>query len=185
MSARVLVVDDDAEMCRMLEAGLARLGHAARSCTSADEAYERVLAGEVDVLVTDLRMRGMNGLELCARVVDNRRDVPVIVMTGFGSLETAIATIRAGAFDFLQKPLDADALAIAVERALAQRKLHAEVRELRRTARAAAPFAELVGTSAPMRQVYELVERVAETDATVLVTGESGTGKELVARALH
>ncbi len=104
MSGRVLIVDDEEEMCRMLEEGLQRLGYEASFATSADRAFDRIIADEADVVVTDLRMKGMNGIELCERVVANRPDVPVIVMTAFGSLETAIATIRAGAFDFLTKP---------------------------------------------------------------------------------
>jgi two-component system response regulator HydG len=184
-AARVLIVDDDAEMCAMLEAGLARIGHVPSSCTSADTAYERVISDQADVVATDIRMKGMNGLELCERIVQNRPDVPVIVMTGFGSLETAVATIRAGAFDFLQKPLDADTLAVAVERAMAHRKLQGEVRRLRRAVASAERCDDLLGASAPMKKVYELIQRIADAEATTLVTGESGTGKELVARALH
>ncbi len=184
-SGRVLIVDDEPELCRMLVTGLTRVGHAASSCTSADEAFERVIEGNVDVVVTDLRMRGMNGLELCDRVVQNRPDVPVIVMTGFGSLETAIATLRSGASDFLTKPLDADTVALAVERALGQRALREEVKRLRRVVDETRRMGDLLGACPAMRRVYDLVDRVADEPTTVLVTGESGTGKELVARALH
>jgi two-component system response regulator HydG len=180
-----LIVDDDDDMCRMLADGLVALGHAAAWRTSADDAFEIVVRGEADVVVTDLRMRGMNGLELCERVVANRPDVPVIVMTAFGSLETAIATIRAGAFDFLTKPLDASAVAISVERAIAQRALRGEVKRLREVVASAEHAGDLVGVSAAMQRVHDLVARVAGSDATTLVRGESGTGKELVARALH
>ncbi len=185
MTARVLIVDDDAEMCRMLEDGLRARGYRVRVCNSADEAFTAVMADEVDVVVTDVRMRGFNGLDLCARVVENRPDVPVVVMTGFGSLETAIATIRAGAFDFLTKPLDADTVVLAIERAISQRSLREEVKRLRQAAGEPAQLAGLLGTSQAMRQVAMLVHRVADAEASVLLTGESGTGKELVARALH
>jgi two-component system response regulator HydG len=140
---------------------------------------------DFDSVVTDLRMRGMDGIALCTRLTENRPDVPVIVITGFGSLDTAIAMIRAGAFDFLPKPFDIDQLVIALERAIQQRGLRAEVKRLHSLVAGTQRFDELVGTSAPMRAVFELIERVAGVDAPVLVTGESGTGKELVARALH
>jgi two-component system response regulator HydG len=185
VTARIAIVDDDEEMCRLMVDDLRRLGYAAEARTSADEAHALVMNGDVDILVTDLRMRGMTGLELCDAVVASRPDVPVIVMTAFGSLETAIATLRAGAFDFLIKPFDVDALAIAIERALTQRRLRDEVKRLRRAVEETRAFDELLGASAPMRAVYELVDRVADSDSTVLVTGESGTGKELVARSLH
>jgi DNA-binding NtrC family response regulator len=182
---RVLVVDDDEEMCRTLAEALERRGHVATWRTSADDAFTVVMAGEVDVIVTDIRMRGMNGIELCDRVVQNRPDVPVIVMTAFGSLETAISTIRAGAFDFLTKPFDADVLVLAVERAVAERRLREEVKRLRSAVALDARDGGLLGSSPAMRKVHEMIARVAATDATLLVTGETGTGKELVARAVH
>ncbi len=185
MSGRVLIVDDEEEMCRMLEEGLQRLGYEASFATSADRAFDRIIADEADVVVTDLRMKGMNGIELCERVVANRPDVPVIVMTAFGSLETAIATIRAGAFDFLTKPFAIEALAIAVERARSLRTLREEVKRLRHAVAEAQRFDEILGASDPMRRLYALIDRVASSEATMLVTGESGTGKELVARSLH
>ncbi|HEY2510322.1 MAG TPA: sigma-54 dependent transcriptional regulator [Polyangiaceae bacterium] len=184
-SAQIAIADDDAEMCRLLVDDLHRLGYAAESRSSADEAQALVLNGDVDVLVTDLRMRGRTGLDLCDAVVASRPDVPVIVMTAFGSLETAIATLRAGAFDFLIKPFEVDTLVIAIERALSQRRLREEVKRLRRAVQETRTFDDLIGASTPMREVYALVDRVADSDATVLVTGESGTGKELVARSLH
>jgi two-component system response regulator HydG len=172
-------------MSRMLAEALERRGHVAAWRTSADDAFARVMAGEVDVVVTDLRMRGMNGIELCERVVQNRPDVPVIVMTAFGSLETAVSTIRAGAFDFLTKPFDADVLVLAVERAANERRLREEVKRLRSAVELDAPDASLLGSSPAMRKVHDMIARVAATDATLLVTGETGTGKELVARAVH
>ncbi len=185
MTARVLIVDDDADMCQMLEDGLRSRGYRVRSCNSADEGFNLVMADEVDVVITDVRMRGLNGLDLCARIVQNRPDVPVVVMTAFGSLETAVATIRAGAFDFLTKPFDSDSVVLAIERAISHRSLREEVKRLRQASGEAPQLAGLLGTSQAMRQVASLVNRVADAEASVLVTGESGTGKELVARALH
>ena len=185
MKSRVLVVDDDRSMCEVLEAGLGERGFDVRWTTSGNEALAILAAVEVDVVVTDLNMRGMNGFELCERIVANRPDVPVVVITAFGSLETAIAAIRAGAYDFLTKPLELEALAVAVARAVQHRSLREEVKRLRRVVSDAERFDDLLGQSAAMAKVHEMLARLADSDASVLVTGESGTGKECVARALH
>jgi len=182
---RVLIVDDEIEMGRMLVDGLRAKTYDASHCASADEAFTLVMEGKVDLVATDLRMRGMNGIELCQRIAVNRPDVPVVVMTGFGTLDTAIETIRAGAFDFLTKPFGIDSLVLVVERAISQRNLREEVKRLRIANYAHEPLEGLLGDSAPMQAVTELVNRIAESDTTTLVTGETGTGKELVARAIH
>jgi len=136
-------------------------------------------------VATDLNMPGMSGVELCERVVANRPDVPVLLLTAFGSLDAAVSAIRAGAYDFLTKPFEVEALVLALERAIQHRSLREEVKRLRRTVEEARRFDALVGESPAMRKVYELISRVADSDASVLITGESGTGKEVVARALH
>ena len=183
---RVLIVDDEPEMAAAMADELASRKFQTATVTSADEAFSKLAEGdEFDVLVTDINMRGMNGVDLCHRVVSNRPDVPVIVVTAFGTLETAVATLRAGAFDFLTKPFDMEQLAIAVERAAQHRRLREEVKRLRQAAEESKKFEELVGQSSAMKEVYELIDRVAETDATVLIMGETGTGKELAARAIH
>ena len=185
MSGRVLVIDDDASMCELLEAWLSRKGFDVTWRTSAVDALEMLRSADVDAIVTDLNMPGMSGLELCERIVANRPDIPVVVITAFGSLETAIAAIRAGAYDFITKPLEADVLALALDRAVQHRALRDEVKRLRRAVEEGRGFEDLLGTSPAMKAVYDLLERVVDSDATVLVTGETGTGKELVARALH
>src|SRR5213594_3392446 len=182
---RVLVVDDDVDVCALLEVRLAGRGFEVARTTSAVAALDTLATAEVDVVLTDIKMARMSGLELCERIVASRPDLPVVVMTAFGTLEAAIAAIRVGAYDFVTKPVEIDALVIALERAVEHRVLRCEVERLRRVVDDAQGFGELVGASAPMKRVYDLLERVVSTDATVLVTGESGTGKELVARALH
>ena len=185
MKGRVLVVDDDASMCDMLVSDLGELGFEVKARTAAPAALEALVASEFDAVVADLNMPGMSGLELCERIVASRPDVPVIVITAFGSIQTAIAAIRSGAYDFVTKPLEVDALGLALERAIQHRRLSDEVRRLRQAVEEGRRFGTLLGTSPAMRRMYELLDRIADSNASVLVTGESGTGKELVARALH
>jgi two-component system, NtrC family, response regulator AtoC len=182
---RVLVVDDDVDVCALLEARLAGRGFEVECTTSAAAALDRLATAEADAVLTDIKMAHMNGLELCEQIVARRPDLPVVVMTAFGTLESAIGAIRVGAYDFVTKPVEIDALVVALERAVQHRALRTEVERLRRVVDDAEGFGELLGASAPMKRVYDILERVVSSDATVLVTGESGTGKELVARALH
>ena len=182
---RVLVVDDEPEMATVVEQALRRRGYYAVQKNSADSAWELLESEDFDVVITDLNMRGMSGVELTDRVAKNRTDLPVIVITAFGSLETAIATLRAGAYDFITKPFDIDQLVLAVERAAQNKRLRDEVKRLQAEVDRSKPSTDFIGEGPAIRKVHEVVARVAETDATVLVTGESGSGKELVARDLH
>jgi two-component system response regulator HydG len=182
---RVLVVDDEPEMTRVIEQALSRRGYDVATRQSAESAWDALEHEDFDVVVTDLNMRGMTGVELTARVAKSRKDLPVIVITAFGSLEAAIATMRAGAYDFLTKPFEIDQLVVAVERAISTAALREEVKRLREEVARTKPSAQFVGDSPAMQSVFEVVARVADTDATVLVTGESGSGKELVAKDVH
>ena len=182
---RILVVDDEPEMVTVIEQALTRRGYDVTQQLSADGAWELLAREDFDVVVTDINMKGMNGVELTERSAQNRHDVPVIVITAFGSVETATAVLRAGAYDFITKPFEIDQLVVAVERALQNRRLREEIKRLRDEVGRARPTSELMGESSAMQKVHETIARVADTDATILITGESGTGKELVARALH
>ncbi len=172
----------------MLVARLLSRGFDARSCSSGAEAVELVRHGveghEIEVLITDINMKGMDGVELCHRVLEYRPQLPVILITAFGSMELAIRAIRAGAYDFLPKPFEIDHLALAIERGVTLARLKDEVQQLRRAV-APAGFGTLIGESPKMTELYTVLAKIAESTAPVLITGESGTGKELVARAIH
>ncbi len=185
MPARILVIDDDQDICELLEAELESRGFQVAWDTAPRAALERLATQDFDLVLTDLNMPLMDGLDLCKQVLALRENVPVIVMTAFGTMAAAVAAIRTGAYDFVTKPCDIDELVLAFERGLRERALRDELKNLRHVLANDASFDGMVGASAPMRAVYDLVARFAETETTVLVTGESGTGKELVARALH
>jgi DNA-binding NtrC family response regulator len=185
MSKRILIADDDHNLCRMIEAFLRTRSFEPSWHTSAEAAFAAMRTAEFDAVITDLNMPGMNGVELCERIVANRPDVPVIVMTAFGSLETAVAALRAGAYDFVTKPVEMDMLAFAIERAVKHRSLQQEVKKLSEIVEKSTRWEGLIGESAPMQQLVDRIRRIADSEVSVLICGESGTGKELVAKALH
>lgn len=185
MNSRVLVVDDETEMCALLAEGLGRRGFEVTSCLAVAEAWTAFEGADFDVVVADLNLGGASGVDLCQRVVHSRPDVPVVVITAFGSLETAVAAIRAGAYDFITKPFKLDEVVLALRRATERRALQREVHRLREALAQHVVPEEIVGESVAMRGVLDLLHRIGDSDVSVLVTGESGTGKEVIARALH
>ncbi len=185
MTNRILIVDDDPDMCDVIAARLRREHLDSQSARSGEDALEALQTGSFDTVLTDIQMPRMTGIELCQQIVRDRSDIPVVVITAFGSLETAIAAIRAGAYDFVTKPVEMDLLVAALKRAVDHRDLEQQVKRLHVAVERSQPFETLIGESPVMRQLFGQLRRIAQTDATVLITGESGTGKELVARALH
>jgi two-component system response regulator HydG len=184
MKPNVLIVDDDRELTDLLVDALARRGYSAETASHGEAALAAVRAREFDVVVTDVVMEGMSGLELCERFLEAQPEVPVVVLTALANVDTAVAAIRAGAYDFITKPIRVEPFLIALDRAIQQRQLKREIRRLRQ-ATVPGGVEGIIGESPAIRRIFELVQQVAPTDATMLVTGESGTGKELVARAIH
>jgi two-component system response regulator HydG len=181
----VFVIDDEREMVDLLALGLKKRGFSVHTFTSGADAIAAIPTHDVDVIITDLNMKGMTGLEVGQKVALDRPDIPVIVLTAFGSFETAVGAIRAGAYDFVTKPIEIEALAIAVRRAAEHRHLRGELKRLHEVVANTRGRGDLIGASPAMQQVYSLIDQVSATDATVLLTGESGTGKEHVARSIH
>lgn len=185
MRGRILLVDDDPSLRDLLVAGLQRRDFQPVAVASAEDALASLGSQGVDTVVTDLNLRGMNGLELCERIAGSQPNLPVIVITAFGSLETAVGAIRVGAYDFVTKPIDTDSLALILDRAVRFHRLQEEVKCLRTSLAERSRFRDLIGDSPAIHAVFDLLARLADSEASVLVTGETGTGKELVARALH
>jgi two-component system response regulator HydG len=183
--ARVLIIDDDRSMCSTLSDALSLRGFRVRATPSPNEALDLVGQGEYDAVAVDLNMPEMNGLHVCERIVNNRPDLPVVVVTAFGNLDTAIAAIRAGAFDFITKPFTLDALGSALERAVERRAVIRELRRLRELPPELDTAHQILGDSRAVRSLMELVHRIAGVDAPAFITGPSGSGKKMAARAIH
>jgi two-component system, NtrC family, response regulator AtoC len=183
--SRVMVVDDDAETLALLREVVGKEGYDVETAEDAETALLQLGEWQPDLIITDIHMPGMDGLALLAAVREKEPDIPVVLLTAFGSLKTAVDAIKAGAFDYLSKPFIVDDIRLVVRRALEHKKLVRENRSLRGQLRERYRFDNLVGSSSGMVEVYKMVARVAVSDSTVLIQGESGTGKELIARAIH
>jgi two-component system, NtrC family, response regulator HydG len=181
----ILIVDDHASMAQLLGDQLVDAGYATTIAHGGEEAIRCVKAGGFDVVITDLRMEGIDGFDVLSAALGADDSMPVLIMTAFGAIESAIEAMKRGAFHYFTKPFRLEEVVLEVERALRTRRLENENRALRRLAGEKSGLAALVGRSERMRSLYELIERVAQSSAPVLIRGESGSGKELVARALH
>jgi two-component system response regulator HydG len=184
---RVLVVDDEASARSGLEKLLRQSGYVVDTAKDGKEALALVAENSPEVVLTDLKMPEMDGMTLLAKLRESDRDLPVIVATAFGDVTSAVAAMRAGASDYLTKPIDIDALIVAIERARERHALRVEAENLRRQLRErdAEGLQGLIGSSPAMQKVYRVARQVAASRATVLITGESGTGKGELARAIH
>jgi DNA-binding NtrC family response regulator len=186
--SNVLVVDDEELYRRALERILTRVGHRVVMARDASEALSVVSSEPIDLVLCDVKMPGINGLELVRQIHDFEPDLPCIVITGYGSPENSVEALRAGAFWYLEKPFEQEKLDVVrrlVEQAIEHGRLKVENRRLQKQLRSRYKFDNIVGKSQALQQMLSTIEKVADTESTVLITGESGTGKELIARALH
>ncbi|QJT10111.1 sigma-54-dependent transcriptional regulator [Oceanidesulfovibrio marinus] len=181
----ILIVDDDPGHRSMLETLLAGWGYAITSAGDGAEAVENIAAGPFDAVLMDVRMAGMDGLTALKKIMELNSAIPVIIMTAYGSVDTAVQALKTGAFDYLLKPLDFELLRHTLDQALEHTRLRAENLDLKKALSTGDGFASIVGKSEAMRDCVALASQVAPSEATVLITGESGTGKELIARAIH
>ena len=185
MNGNILVIEDDRDMCDMLQAGLGRRGFSVSASISGKEGLAEVRSQHTDAVLADIKLPDMNGLDICKSIADNFPEIPVIIMTAFGSMETAISAIRAGAYDFVTKPLDMDILGLSLQRAVHCRNLQEKVKKLSTEIRQPRSFDKLLGQSPAMEELFAKLRRIADSEASLLITGESGSGKELTARAVH
>ena len=183
MSGRILFIDDDPAGREVALFNLRKAGYEVAAASDGGGGLAAFAASPFDLVITDLKMPGISGMEVLRKLRVRAPEVPVLVITAFGNVETAVAAMKEGAYDFIGKPFHRDQLLLVVSKALERRRLAAENRDLR--IRAAGVGREVVCASAVMRRLLELADRVAATDATVLITGESGTGKEVIARRIH
>ncbi|MCP5110810.1 MAG: sigma-54-dependent Fis family transcriptional regulator [bacterium] len=183
MKHRILIVEDEEKLRRVIQLQLETAGFEVSQAGTAEEGLR--LAGQADLILSDLRLPGMDGLEMIHRIHRVNAQTPIVVMTAFGTVENAVEAMKAGALDFLPKPFSMDHLMTVVNKSLEMRALRDENRKLREELGHRYTFDNIIGASAPMQEIFATIDRVAPTQATVLLAGESGTGKDLIARAIH
>ena len=182
---KILVIDDDESLRRVLEYNLAQEGYAVLTAGSGEQGLELLKKEGADVVVTDVRMPGMDGLQVMEAIRKHDPNIQVIILTAFGSIEMAVEAMKAGAFHYISKPFNRDELKLTIQRALKLRDAERENVALRQALQARGSLDRIIAESGRMREIVDMVKRVSPTETTVLILGESGTGKELVARAIH
>jgi DNA-binding NtrC family response regulator len=185
LRANILIVDDDREMAELLADILQEAGYSASTANSGSEALGRVEQARPDVLISDLHMSGMNGHVLQGELKRLEPDLPVVIITAFGSIQSAVESMKLGAFDYITKPFNHDELLLVVSRAVENRQLRQEIKRLRGELARTYGLTNIIAANPRMSAILDRLEQVADSNATVLITGESGTGKDLLARALH
>ncbi len=181
----VLIVDDERSIVELLTVVLKKEGYAVLANPGAPSVYEDIEQKDIDLLICDIKMPQIDGMDVLRHLKKAKPTVPAIMITAYASVKQAVEALRLGALDYLTKPFDIEELKVLVANGLEHRRLLEENRLLKQTFRDEASFENMIGKSRAMREVYGLIEKVASTDSTVLITGESGTGKELAARAIH
>ena len=185
MNGRILIVDDEEIVIRSCLRILAADGYEVDTSRDGLEGLGKIHENNYDVLILDIKMPKMDGMELLQRVKEAKPDIDVIMITGLHDIETAVQAMKMGAFDYLPKPFDPEEFQMVVERAFERRRLMQENISLKSEVSAKYRFENIIGSSPPMQNVYRLIARCAPTNSTVMLRGESGTGKELIARAIH
>jgi two-component system NtrC family response regulator len=183
--AKILIADDDDSLRRILEFQISEAGYDVKAVSDGAQALDLLTKKEFDCLITDWRMPGVSGIDILRRASLANNEVPIIVITAFGDVETAVQAFRGGAFDFITKPFDRQVILSTIEKALKYAAVLAEKRNLRRLAHEESSDKNIIGNSEKIKQVLTIVQRIAKTDVTVLIQGESGTGKELIAKSIH
>lgn len=185
MKFNLLIIDDEKNIRDGLKLALEADGYDVQTAANGEEGLDIVRSDVIDLVITDLKMPKVSGEEVLKTIISQMPGIPVIVLTGHGTVETAVDAMRAGAYDFLTKPLDLERLSLLVKRALQNRALVLQHRQLQQEIEKKKAFANIIGKSPAMETVFEIIRRVAPTKASVLITGESGVGKELIANAIH
>jgi len=181
----IMLIDNEEGLCRMMEAVLLDSNYKVKAYTRSFQAVEEFVPGEWDLVITDIKMPGMDGLEVLQRIKEKQPLIPVIMITAYATVEMSIQALRKGAYDMLTKPFEPEELLYRVKNALTQTELIEENRELKEELAGKFRFENIIGASAGLKSVLEKVEKIAIRDTSVLITGESGTGKELIAQAIH
>ena len=184
-SLQILIVDDQINTCKSLQAILKKSGYRSEYTLSAEEALGRIRSGAFDIVISDIRMPGMDGMELLEELKKIQPHLVVIMVTGFATIKSAVEAIQKGAYDYLPKPFTPDEVRVIIQRAAEKIRLESENEALRRGLQPQVTFQNIIGNSPALQRVFDLIQKVAETDSNILITGETGTGKELAAKAVH